>query len=153
MRYGPDDKFWVVVDPKPHSTLDDLVYEASLRDLDLQFKGGLQIDENPTLFTDRQEARLEAYGRLTAMRASQAILRASRENPDTRIDRVEVYGADGEVAMPIQHRRMAPRTTSLSGATGGRWRLTTRAPSGSRGRAPGAGSTKTSAAWWPKRRA
>ena len=25
MRYGPDDKFWVVIDPKPHSTLDDLV--------------------------------------------------------------------------------------------------------------------------------
>jgi len=97
MRYGPDDKLWVVVDPKPHSTLDDLVFEASLRDLELQFRGGLQIDENPTLFTDRQEARLEAYGRLTAMRASQAILRAGRENPDTRIDRVEVYGADGEL--------------------------------------------------------
>ena len=97
MRYGPDDKFWVVVDPKTHSTLDDLVFEASLRDLDLQFKGGLQIDENPSLFTDRQEARLEAYGRLTAMRASQAILRAGRENPNTRIDRVEVYGADGEL--------------------------------------------------------
>jgi len=97
MRYGPDDKFWVVVDPKQHSTLEDLVFEASLRDLDLQFKGGLQIDENPTLFTDRQEARLEAYGRLTAMRASQAILRAGRENPDTRIDRVEIYGADGEL--------------------------------------------------------
>ena len=95
MRYGPDDKFWVVVDPKPNSTLDDLVFEASLRDLELQFRGGLQIDESPTLFTDRQEARLEAYGRLTAMRASQAILRAGRENPDTRIDRVEIYGADG----------------------------------------------------------
>jgi hypothetical protein len=97
MRYGPDEKFWVVVDPKPTSTLEDLVFEASLRDLDLQFKGGLQIDENPTLFTDRQEAHLEAYGRLTAMRANQAILRAGRENPDTRIDRVEVYGADGEL--------------------------------------------------------
>ncbi len=95
MRYAPDHKFWVVVDPTPHSTLDDIVFEASLRDLDLQFKGGLQIDENPTLFTDRQEARLEAYGRMTALRASQAILRAGRENPDTRIDRIEIYGADG----------------------------------------------------------
>jgi hypothetical protein len=56
MRYGPDDKFWVVVDPKPDSTLDDLVFKASLRDLELQFRGGLSIDENPTLFTDRQEA-------------------------------------------------------------------------------------------------
>ena len=41
MRYGPDDKFWVVVDPKPDSTLDDLVFKASLRDLELQFRGGL----------------------------------------------------------------------------------------------------------------
>ena len=95
MRYGPDDKFWVVVDPKPHSTLEDLMFRASLRDLDLQFKGGLQIEENPTLFTDEQGAKYEAYGRLTAMRASQAILRAGRENPDTRIDRVEIYGQDG----------------------------------------------------------
>ncbi len=95
MRCGPDDKFWVVVDPKPYSTLDDLVFEASLRDLELQFRGGLQIDENPTLFTDRQEARHEAYGPLTAIRASPAILRAGRETPDTRIDRVEISGADG----------------------------------------------------------
>jgi hypothetical protein len=97
MRYGPDDKFWVVVDPKPQSMLEGLVFETSLRDLELQFRGGMKIDENPTLFTDRQEARLEACRRLTAMRASQAILRAGRENPDTRIDRVEVYGADGEL--------------------------------------------------------
>ena len=95
MRYGPDDKFWVVIDPKPHSTLEDLVFQASLRDLDLQFKGGLRIEENPTLFTDQQEAKYEAYGRLTAMRASQAILRAGRENPQTRIDRIEIYGEDG----------------------------------------------------------
>ena len=95
MRYGPDDKFWVVVDPKPHSTLDDLMFRASLRDLELQFKGGLQIEENPTLFTEEQEAKYEAFGRLTAMRAGQAILRAGRENPDTRIDRIEIYGEDG----------------------------------------------------------
>ncbi len=97
MRYGPDDKFWVVIDPNDNSELGDIVFQASLRDLDLQFKGGLQIDENPTLFTDEKEARYEAYGRLTAMRASQAILRAGRENPDTRIDRVEIYGEDGSL--------------------------------------------------------
>ena len=97
MRYGPDDKFWVVIDPNKDSELDDIVFQASLRDLDLQFKGGLKIEENPTLFTDEQEAMHEAYGRLTAMRAQQAILRAGRENPDTRIDRVEIYGEDGSL--------------------------------------------------------
>ena len=97
MRYGPEDKFWVVVDPKPHSILEDLVFQASLRYLELQFKGGLQIEENPTLFSEQKEANFEAYGRLTAMRASQAILRAGRENPQTRIDRIEIYGEDGNL--------------------------------------------------------
>ena len=95
MRYGPDDKFWVVIDPKDNCELEDIIFQASLRDLHLQFKGGLQIEENPTLFSDEQEARYEAYGRLTAMRASQAILRAGRENPQTRIDRIEIFGEDG----------------------------------------------------------
>jgi len=95
MRYGPTDKFWVVVDPTPESTMEDILFQASLMDLDLQFKGGLKIEENPTLFTDEQEAKYEAFGRITAMRAGQAILRAGRENPDTRIDRIEIYGADG----------------------------------------------------------
>lgn len=97
MRYGPTDKFWVVVDPKPESTTEDILFQASLKDLGLQFKGGLTIEENPTLFTDEREAKIEAFGRLTAMRAGQAILRAGRENPDTRIDRIEIYGADGKL--------------------------------------------------------
>ena len=84
-----------MVNPTEHSTLEDIVFQASLKDLELQFKGGLKIEENPTLFTDEQEAKYEAFGRITAMRASQAILRAGRENPDTRIDRIEIYGADG----------------------------------------------------------
>ena len=47
MRYGLDDKLWVVVDPTPQSTLGDILFQASLRDLSLQFKGGLSVDENP----------------------------------------------------------------------------------------------------------
>ncbi len=97
MCYGPDDKFWVVIDPNDNCELEDTIFQASLRDLDLQFKGGMQIEKNPTLFTDEQEARYEAYGRLAAMRASQAILRAGRENPQTRIDRIEIFGEDGNL--------------------------------------------------------
>jgi hypothetical protein len=95
MRYGPDDKFWVVVDPTPVSELGDVLFETTLHGLELQFKGGLTMAQNPTIFTDHQEARYEAFGRLTAMRAAQAVLRAGRENPEARIDRIEIYGADG----------------------------------------------------------
>jgi len=68
MRFGPEEKVWVVVDPKEHSTLDDIVFLASLGDPGQQFKGGLTIEENPTLFTKQGEAEIEAYGRLTALR-------------------------------------------------------------------------------------
>ena len=108
MRYGPDDKFWVVVDPRQESTLDDIVFEASLRDLELQFKGGLTSDENPTLFTDRREARIEAFARLTVMQASHALLRAGRESPDARIGRVEIYAADGGLMFQAKFPQEAP---------------------------------------------
>ena len=95
MRYGPQEKFWVVVDPKEHSTLEDIVFQASLKDLELQFKGGLTIEENPTLFTKQQEAEIEAYGRLTALRATQAIARSGAGSKLQNATRLEIYGADG----------------------------------------------------------
>lgn len=97
MRYGPEDKFWVVVDPTPVSELGDILFETTLHGLELQFKGGLTMAQNPTIFTDEQEAKYEAFGRLTAMRAAQAVLRAGRENPEARIDRIEIYCAYGKL--------------------------------------------------------
>src|SRR5690606_18083366 len=73
-RFGPDDAFWVVVDPgSDASTIEDLLFRASLSDLYLQFRGGLSMDSHPTLFTDEQDARREALGRLVAARAARAI--------------------------------------------------------------------------------
>ncbi len=101
MRYSADHKFWVVTDPTPGSVLGDVLFEASLRDLEKQFKGGLTTDEHPTLFTEKPEAEIEAYGRFTAMRAAQAVLNAGREN---RIDRIEIYGADGRLVFETDLR-------------------------------------------------
>lgn len=67
MRYGPDDTFWFVTNPKPDEKLEDMVFEAPLRDI------ALWLDENPALFTDQQEARREAYGRLTTTWVYQAM--------------------------------------------------------------------------------
>ncbi len=77
MRYGPDDKFWVVTDPTPESEIADICFETTLRGLELQFKGGLTVAQNPTMFTDREEAEHEADLRLSAMNASQEIVRAA----------------------------------------------------------------------------
>lgn len=97
MRYGPQEKFWVVVDPTEHSTLEDIVFQASLKDLELQFKGGLTIEQNPTLFTEHREAEIEAYGRLTALRATKAIARSEAGSKLQNAPRLEIYDADGTV--------------------------------------------------------
>lgn len=97
MRFGTEDKFWVVIDPTPNSKLEDVVFQASLKDLELQFKGGLTIEENPTLFTEQCEAEIEAYGRLTALRAAQAIARSGAGSKLQNATRLEIYDADGTV--------------------------------------------------------
>ena len=97
MRFGPDEKFWVVIDPTPASEMGDVVFECSLRNLELQFKGGLTMDRNPTIFTDKRQAEIEAYGRLLAMRASRAIARHGREANLEAVSRIELIDADGTV--------------------------------------------------------
>lgn len=93
MRYDTDYGFWVVVDPRPESVMGDILYQASLRDLENQFRGGLAADMNPTLFTDKQEAEIEAFGRMTVLRASQAIA----ENLRDGTNRIEILDGDGIV--------------------------------------------------------
>jgi hypothetical protein len=95
MRYGPDDKWWVVTDPKPDSTQADILFQASLRSLANQLAGGLTMDEHPTLFTDEREAEIEAYGRLVAMRAAQAIARSPVPLQD--VARIEILDGNGKV--------------------------------------------------------
>lgn len=93
MRYDTDYMFWIVVDPQAESVMGDILYQASLRDIGHQFKGGLTADDNPTLFTEKKEAEIEAYGRMTVLRASQAIA----ENLRDGTDRIEILDGDGIV--------------------------------------------------------
>ncbi|MFC1572810.1 hypothetical protein ACFL6M_04345 [Candidatus Eisenbacteria bacterium] len=97
MKYGPDDKLWVVLDPTSESTKGDILFQASLRELALHFKGGLTMDRNPAIFTDEKEAEIEAYGRLTAMRASQAIAGSTMGSKLQDATRFELLDADGNV--------------------------------------------------------
>jgi hypothetical protein len=95
MKYGSDDQFWVVTDPGPEATLEDILFRASLRELMLQFAGGLTMDEHPTLFTEEREAEIEAYGRLVAMRAALAIARSPSKLQDAT--RIEILDGEGKV--------------------------------------------------------
>jgi hypothetical protein len=58
----------------------------------LQFRGGLNMAQRPTIFTDRKEAELEAYGRLLAVRAAHAVARGAGS-----VDRVELYDTQGKL--------------------------------------------------------
>lgn len=96
MRYGPDDRFWIVVDPNTFTDEEsDLLFESSLRWLGLQFKGGLDVERNPTLFSDRKEAEIEAYGRMTAARAARAII--AQGLPLGKADSLKIVDGAGKV--------------------------------------------------------
>ena len=98
MRIGPKDKvLWVVVDPGPKSGLHDILFQASLEDLYKQFRSGLTMGAHPTLFLEKSEAEIEAYGRIVALRASQAISRMGPETRFQKASRIQVLGPDGAV--------------------------------------------------------
>jgi hypothetical protein len=105
MRYGPDDKFWVVTDPTPESELGDVLFEASLTDLELQFKGGLKMESNPTLFTEKGEAENEARARLVARNITQAFRRATGGTSLLHAKLVRLFDEDGEVLFETDVRR------------------------------------------------
>jgi hypothetical protein len=68
MRIALDDPIWLVTNPTALSTLADILYQTTLRGLELQFKGGLTAAENPTVFTDKAEAEVQARIRLDLRR-------------------------------------------------------------------------------------
>ena len=97
MRFDPDTKFWVTTNPGPESELSDIVFECSLRGLERQFKGGLTMAENPTLFTDKREAEIEGYGRLLAARAARAIMRRGPGSRAKEVTRIGLLDGDGKL--------------------------------------------------------
>jgi len=99
MGFGPRDcGLWRVVRLTEQSEPGDLMPQISFADLDLQFKGGLRIDQNPTLFTERKKAEVEAFGRMTAMRAARAVaaqVAAGKLQPGAH--RLEVFDGEGKL--------------------------------------------------------
>lgn len=65
--------------------------------------GGERDGRHP-LRDDAARPGAPVQGRLTAMRAAQAVLRAGRENPSTQIDRIDIYGADGKLVFEANCR-------------------------------------------------
>lgn len=108
MKYSMDDLFWLVIDPpEPHTspsgavrcfTVDQICEKASLRHLEERVRNGLTSKCNPTFFTEREEARLDAVGRLKALQALRAIKRAT-PSALARADRVTIVDAQGHLLL------------------------------------------------------
>ncbi|MCK4414978.1 MAG: hypothetical protein KAY32_15695 [Candidatus Eisenbacteria sp.] len=95
MRFGPDDSLWVVTDPRMESTLGDILFQASLRDLERQFKGGLTMDDHPVLFTDQREAEVEAHARIIALQVSKVLANVDSKDLLQRAVSMKLLDAEG----------------------------------------------------------
>ena len=102
MRIGPEDQVWVVVDPTPESKEEDLAFRVTFGGLALLLKGGHATDRNPTLFTEERQAKVEAFGRLTAMRAARAVREKLCRGEDVELPlSIQIHGARGETIYEV----------------------------------------------------
>ena len=69
MRFDASTTFYLVTDAGPGSELSDIFNKTNLIGLLNQFKGGLTLDQHPTIFSNQAEAKAEAEERLDARKA------------------------------------------------------------------------------------
>ena len=62
------EKFWVVTRPGPESSLADILFEADVKRIAFQFRGGLNEDDIFAIFTTQNEASKEARRLMEAPR-------------------------------------------------------------------------------------
>ena len=95
MRIGPDDKFWVVIDPTPNSTIGDVLFETTLHGLELQFKGGLTSAARPALYADEAEAEADALGRLKLREIANILEKLHVRGSLAPVARIQLLDTDG----------------------------------------------------------
>jgi hypothetical protein len=116
----------MVTNPGPDPELADICFETSIENLALHLKGGLSMDADPTMFTDRAEAELEARCRPVAMETSHAIRAMAADGiPLTGARKVQVLGEGGkvlfetscEVPRNVESRPRSPSGTLILGSS------------------------------------
>lgn len=91
----PKTRFWIVTDPGPHSTIPDICFETDLEGMRLQMLGGgLEPDENPTIYFERDEATIEAEARILRRSIFSTVL-FPRPLEDGERLRITITGAGG----------------------------------------------------------
>jgi hypothetical protein len=95
MKLNVHDRFWMVTDPTSLSELGDICFETSLADLVLQIKGGLELKENPTIFTAEDDARLEGRKRLLVRSVVKAVLEGGLDGSPESVRSVTLESEEG----------------------------------------------------------
>jgi len=92
------DQFWVVTDPTPESELSDICFVTTLPKIILQARGGLAAEQNPTVYTDRDEAERDARARLLSLKAARAIVRVAADGRSLdEVERLTLVDGEGRV--------------------------------------------------------
>ncbi len=99
MHTGPIDRLWVVTDPTPLSTIDDILFEADAAALVRQVKGGLSEESHPTLYLDRESAEADALARLALVRGLSAIAGGTAKGDIRTATRVALLDDAGQVVI------------------------------------------------------
>lgn len=101
MQINQGDKFWIVVDARPISELDDILFDTTIDGLERQFKGGLTSDDNITIFSDHKEAEQEAQRRLRAVHITEAIKNGASAEIMKKTSRIELKSSTGDVVFEV----------------------------------------------------
>ena len=76
-----DTKLWVVVDAGPDSTLADVLFQTTPKGIALQGRGGWNLDDNPSFYSD------------TAIGEPVEAMRDARERLDAAAAKLRIGGA------------------------------------------------------------
>lgn len=97
MSTGRIEKLWMVVDPSEVSTLDGILFEASIESLILQVKGGLAAADRPRMYLDRESAQADVLARLAVVKRLSALACSGTVGDVWKATTLRLLDVDGAV--------------------------------------------------------
>ena len=95
------ERLFLVKDPEPTSDVEDILTEVTTLGLLWQFRNNVEDEDHPALYGSREEAELDARGRILVLRAREALAGADQVALE-RAARIEIRGADGALLFAVQ---------------------------------------------------
>ena len=94
------ERLFLVKDPEATSDVEDILTEVTVLGLLWRARNNLDDEERPALYLTREEAELDARGRILVLRAREALAGADQVALE-RAARIEIRGADGALLFAV----------------------------------------------------